>query len=150
MNWKQLNKNEKNIVIITAIFLSVIILYTFIFSPMYQRTDDLQAQINTEKNLANYLNNAKQQLASLPSYPTLTKQKAQQVINAVTKENGIKLNALIMQSNSSIVSINKIGFSKLLNLLNQFKSKNGMVVTKADIKYLATGLVSAHFTLQYP
>jgi type II secretory pathway component PulM len=55
-----------------------------------------------------------------------------------------------MQTNSSIISINKIKFSQLLELLTQLKSKHGMVATEADIKRIDSGVVNAHFTLQHP
>jgi len=150
MNWQQLNQNEKNKTMITFAILLAVGIYFFVFSPMYQRSNTLQLQLESEQGLANYLNSTKQQLALLPTHPTLTKQQAQKIIESLSKANKIKLNALIMQTNSSSISINKIEFNKLLNFLQQFKSKHGMVATEADIKRIDIGIVSAYFTLQYP
>ena len=150
MNWQQLSQNDKNKVIVTIVVVLVIALYTFAFLPMQQHSDNLQSQLQSEQELEHYLNNTKQQLTSLPSHPALTKQQAQQIIESLSSTNKIKLNALIMQTNSSIISINKIKFSQLLDLLTQLKSKHGMVATEADIKRIDSGVVNAHFTLQHP
>jgi type II secretory pathway component PulM len=150
MNWQQLSQNEKNKVTVTIVVVLVIVLYTFAFLPMQQHRDNLQSQLQSELELEHYLNNTKQQLGLLPSHPALTKQQAQQIIESLSSTNKIKLNALIMQTNSSIISINKIKFSQLLDLLTQLKSKHGMVATEADIKRIDSGVVNAHFTLQHP
>ena len=150
MNWQQLTQNDKNKAIAVLAVLLAFVLYTWVFLPTQQRNADLQTQLQSQQELTQYLSNTKQQLALLPKHPVLTKQQAQQVIESLFKANKIKLNALIMQTDGGIISINKIEFNKLLNLLEQLKLKHGMVVTKADIKRIDSGVVNAHFTLQFP
>jgi len=150
MNWQQLTQNDKNKAIAALAVLLAFVLVTWVFLPIQQRGTDLQAQLQSQQELAQYLSNTKQQLALLPNHPTLTKQQAQQVIESLFKTNKIQLNALIMQTDSSIISINKIKFSQLLELLIQLKSKHGIVATEATIKRIDSGVVNAHLTLQNP
>ena len=150
MNWQQLTQNDKNKAIAALAVLLAFVLVTWVFLPIQQRGTDLQAQLQSQQELAQHLSNTKQQLALLPNHPTLTKQQAQQVIESLFKTNKIQLNALIMQTDSSIISINKIKFSQLLELLIQLKSKHGIVATEATIKRIDSGVVNAHLTLQNP
>mgnify|MGYP002629513765 CR=1 FL=1 len=150
MNWQQLNQKDKNKLIITGALLLAIILYISTITSMRQHNNNLQEQINSEQSLSKYLNKVAQQLARLPNHPDLTKQGAQKIIESLAKENKIKLNALIMQTNSSIISINNIAFNKLLDFLKQLKTKYGIVTTQSDLKRITPGRVNANFTLQFP
>ena len=150
MNWQQLTQNDKNKAIAALAVLLAFVLITWVFLPIQQRSADLQTQLQSQQELAQYLSNTKQQLALLPNHPTLTKPQAQQIIESLFKTSKIQLNALIMQTDSSIISINKIRFSQLLELLTQLKSKHGIVTTEATINRIDSGVVNAHLTLQYP
>ena len=150
MNWQQLTQNDKNKAIAALAVLLAFVLVTWVFLPIQQRSADLQVQLQSQQGLAQYLSNTEQQLALLPNHPALTKQQAQQIIESLFKTNKIQLNALIMQTDSSIISINKIKFSQLLELLTRLKSKHGIVATEANIKRIDSGVVNAHLTLQYP
>jgi len=108
MNWQQLTQNDKNKAIAVLAVLLAFVLYTWVFLPTQQRNADLQTQLQSQQELTQYLSNTKQQLALLPKHPVLTKQQAQQVIESLFKANKIKLNALIMQTDGGIISINKI------------------------------------------
>lgn len=150
MNWQQLNQKDKNKLIIVSVLLLVVILYISSITTMRQHNNNLLEQINSEQSLSKYLNKVGRQLAQLPNHPDLTKQNAQKIIELLTIEKKIKLNALIMQTNSSIISINNIAFNKLLIFLTQLKTQHGMVVTQSDLKRITPGMVSANFTLQFP
>lgn len=149
MNWHALNSREKNSARIVLVLLAIVLLYAFIFSPIWQHNEQLQLDLDTEQSLATYLHQSKQKLASLPNYPILSKQQAERDINQIFKSQNVKLNGLIMQSKKSIVTINKVAFKKLLNSLQKLKSKYGIVVIRADIKRIKNGIVSAQLTLRY-
>jgi len=149
VNWKDLNKREQKNAIIGTALLAIFMLYMFVFAPMWQRSEQLQIELDSANELSAYLNETQQQLSSLPNHPELSKQQVQQRINATFKSQGIKLNALIMQSNESIISINQVAFKPLLNSLQQLKNKYGILTTQADIKRIRDGVVSAQITLQF-
>ncbi len=149
MNWKDLNKREQKNTIIGAALLAILMLYMFVFAPMWQRSEQLQIELDSANELSAYLNETQQHLSSLPNHPKLSKQRAQSHINAIFKTQDIKLNALIMQSNESIISINQVAFKPLLNSLQQLKNKYGILTTQADIKRIRDGVVSAQITLQF-
>ena len=96
MNWKDLNKREQKNAIIGAALLAILMLYMFVFAPMWQRSEQLQIELDSANELSAYLNETQQQLSSLPNHPELSKQQVQQRINTAFKSQGIKLNALIM------------------------------------------------------
>ncbi|MBW5291272.1 MAG: hypothetical protein Rsou_1347 [Candidatus Ruthia sp. Asou_11_S2] len=132
-----------------AVLLIIVLLYAFVFSPIWQYNEQLQLDIDTEQNLLTYLNQTKQKLASLPNHPTLSKQQAEQYINQIFKSQGIKLNRLIMQSKKSIVNINEVVFEKLLNSLQNLKSRHGIFTTQANIKRIKIGMVKVQLTLSF-
>jgi type II secretory pathway component PulM len=149
VNWKDLNKREQKNAIIGTALLAILMLYMFVFAPMWQRSEQLQIELDSANELSAYLNETQQQLSSLPNHPELSKQQVQQRINATFKSQGIKLNALIMQKDQGLVSINQTPFKPLLNSLQQLKNKYGILTTQADIKRIRDGVVSAQITLQF-
>lgn len=149
MNWQTLNTREKNSTIIAVAILVVIILYTFVFSPIWQNNQQLQLDLDAEKNLSAYLYETQQKLTALPNHPTLSQQQAQQHIKFAFRSQGTHLNGIVMQPTKSIISINKIPFQNLLNALQQLRRKHGILTTKATLIRLTPGTVSAHLTLSY-
>ncbi|NYT28114.1 type II secretion system protein GspM [Candidatus Thiodubiliella endoseptemdiera] len=149
MNWHTLNSREKNSAIIVAIIFIIALLYALVFSPIWQHNEQLQLELEAEKNLATYLQQTQQKLVSLPNYPTLSQQQAEQYINQTFKAQRVQLNGVIMQPKKSIVSINKITFKKLLNSLKTLKNKYGILTVKANIKRIKSGIVDAQLTLNF-
>ncbi len=143
-------KNDNKTTQILTGLLVLAVLYIFALNPLLNKNTHLQADLNAEKELAVYLNQTKQQLARLASYPTTSKDQAHTQITAVFQAHKIKPTSLTTRNNLTITSIKKIPFSQLLNILQQLKNQHGIVATEADIKRLDTGIVSAHLTLQIP
>lgn len=149
MNWQALNKREQQNTIIGGVLLVIFLLYMFVFSPMWQRSEQLQIDLDSANELSAYLDKTQQQFALLPNHPELSKQQAQQHINTIFKSQSITLNALVMQSSGSIISINQVSFKSLLKSLQQLRNKHGILTTQADIKRTHDGIVSAQLTLQF-
>jgi len=149
MTFRNLLKLENNTALL-AISLLIIVLYSFVFSPLLNQTKQLQNELTAERQLSTYLNQAKQQLANIPNYPALSKINAQKQINNAFQAQKIKLKSLTIQNKLGVVSINKIAFEKLLGILQQLKNQHGIVVTEALIKRIDTGVVSAQLTFQIP
>jgi type II secretory pathway component PulM len=150
MTWGNINRPENSAITLTAGILIVVVLYTLVFSPLLKDSEQIQTELNAEKELTLYLDQAEQKLSSLSKYQALSKEQAKQQTNAIFQAQSIQLNTLTMKDKSSIVSINSIAFNKLLNILQQLKDQHGIIVTKADIKRIETGVVSAQLTFQFP
>jgi type II secretory pathway component PulM len=150
MTWGNINKPENSAITLTTGILIVVALYALVFSPLLNHSEQIQDELKAEKELTLYLDQAEQKLSTLSRYQALSKEQAKQQINAIFQAQGIQLNTLNMKDKSSIVSINSIAFNQLLNILQQLKDQYGIIVTKADIKRIKTGVVSAQLTFQFP
>jgi type II secretory pathway component PulM len=150
MTWGNINKPENSAITLTTGILIVVALYALVFSPLLNHSEQIQDELKAEKELTLYLDQAEQKLSTLSRYQALSKEQAKQQINAIFQAQGIQLNTLNMKDKSSIVSINSIAFNQLLNILQQLKDQHGIIVTKADIKRIKTGVVSAQLTFQFP
>jgi len=150
MTWGNINKPENSAITLTTGILIVVALYALVFSPLLNHSEQIQDELKAEKELTLYLDQAEQKLSTLSRYQALSKEQAKQQINAIFQAQGIQLNTLSMKDKSSIVSINSIAFNQLLNILQQLKDQHGIIVTKADIKRIKTGVVSAQLTFQFP
>ena len=150
MTWGNINKPENSAITLTTGLLIVVALYALVFSPLLNHSEQIQDELKAEKELTLYLNQAEQKLSTLSRYQALSKEQAKQQIYAIFQTQGIQLNTLSMKDKSSIVSINSIAFNQLLNILQQLKDQHGIIVTKADIKRIKTGVVSAQLTFQFP
>ena len=76
MNWQALNKREQQNTIIGVVLLVIFLLYMFVFSPMWQRSEQLQIDLDSANELSAYLDKTQQQFALLPNHPELSKQQA--------------------------------------------------------------------------
>lgn len=150
MTWGNINKPENIAITLTTGILIVVALYALVFSPLLNHSEQIQDELKAEKELTLYLDQAEQKLSTLSRYQALSKEQAKQQIYAIFQTQGIQLNTLSMKDKSSIVSINSIAFNQLLNILQQLKDQHGIIVTKADIKRIKTGVVSAQLTFQFP
>lgn len=149
MNWQTLNTREKNSALAATTLLVATLLYTFVFSPIWQNNQQLQLDLQAEKNLSAYLYETQQKLTALPNHPTLSQQQAKKHIKSAFRSQGIRLNGVLMQPTKSIISINKIPFRNLLTILQKLRRKHGILTTKAIITRIKPGTVDAQLTLSY-
>lgn len=149
MNWQTLNQREKNIGIASIILLIIVVLYEFVFSPIWQQKQQLTEQLQHEQQLTDYLHQAEKKLAHSKHF-ALSKQQAEPHIISIFKQQKVKIDGLVMQNNQSIINIKKIEFSKLLSALQKLKNAHGIIPLEASIKRIDAGVVSANLILIFP
>ena len=136
-------KAENNPKIVAVGVILIIFLYAFLLAPLLEESEQIQADIISENALTQYLESAQQKLSNLSQYPSLSNEQAKEQINSIFLSREVQPKSLDISDKSNSVNINKISFALLLDILQQLKNQNGIIVTNAVIKKIEPGLVSA-------
>ena len=139
-------KAENNPKILAVSILLIIFLYIFLLAPLLAKSEQIQDDIISESELTLYLESAQQKLSNLSQYPSLSNEQFKEQINSIFLSREVQLNSLDINNKSYNANINKISFALLLDILQQLKNQNGIIVTNAVIKKIEPGLVSAQLT----
>ena len=115
-------------------------------TPLLKQNEQKQVDIEIEKELSLYLDMAQQELSSQSKFRAMSQEQASFHIESTFNEIGVKLNSLNILANTQIVNISKISFAQLLDVLQKLKNEHGVVVVKADIELIESGLVKAKLT----
>ena len=150
MTLSSIAKVENSARLLVTILLVMVVIYLAIMTPLFDQNKQLQHDINIENELSLYLDKAQQQLSIASQYPVISLEQANQIIGDTFQAQGVTLDSLNINNETSITNIKIIPFSQLLETLQQLKDQHGVVVTKAIIEIAEPGLVSAQLTFSNP
>ena len=150
MTLTSITKVENSAKLLVTILLVMVVIYLAIMTPLFDKNKQLQDDINIENELSLYLDAAQQQLSIASQYPVISLEQANQIIGDTFQAQGVTLDSLNINNETSITNIKIIPFSQLLETLQQLKDQHGVVVTKAIIEIAEPGLVSAQLTFSNP
>ena len=150
MTLTSITKVENSARLLVTILLVMVVIYLAIMTPLFDQNKQLQDDIKIENELSLYLNTAQQQLSIASQYPVISLEQANQIIGDTFQAQGVTLDSLNINNETSITNIKIIPFSQLLETLQQLKDQHGVVVTKAIIEIVEPGLVSAQLTFSNP
>tara|TARA_B110000263_G_C15242541_1_gene480075 strand:- start:465 stop:923 length:459 start_codon:yes stop_codon:yes gene_type:complete len=150
MTLTSITKVENSARLLVTILLVMVVIYLAIMTPLFDQNKQLQDDINIENELSLYLDKAQQQLSIASQYPVISLEQANQIIGDTFQAQGVTLDSLNINNETSITNIKIIAFSQLLETLQKIKDQHGVVVTKAIIEIVETGLVSAQLTFSNP
>ncbi|CAC9560667.1 hypothetical protein [uncultured Gammaproteobacteria bacterium] len=144
MNWHNLsNKKKANFLVLGAAL--VFLLFVLSIALLNSKNNALSQQLIEERALSNSL----KILQSSVIFPTLSTAKAKNIIRKTYR--AIQSKKIRTDKGKQIVFTgSKIPFFKLLKGLSALKSKYGIVVINADIKYKDNGVVDATMTFSHP
>tara|TARA_B110000090_G_scaffold171970_1_gene192300 strand:- start:305 stop:763 length:459 start_codon:yes stop_codon:yes gene_type:complete len=150
MTLTSITKVENSARLLVTILLVMVVIYLAIMTPLFDQNKQLQDDIKIENELSLYLDAAQQQLSIASQYPVISLEQANQIIGDTFQAQGVTLDSLNINNETSITNIKIIPFSQLLETLQQLKDQHGVVVTKAIIEIVEPGLVSAQLTFSNP
>ena len=150
MTLTSITKVENSARLLVTILLVMVVIYLAIMTPLFDQNKQLQDDIKIENELSLYLDTAQQQLSIASQYPVISLEQANQIIGDTFQAQGVTLDSLNINNETSITNIKIIAFSQLLETLQQLKDQHGVVVTKAIIEIVEPGLVSAQLTFSNP
>ena len=150
MTLASITKVENSARLLVTILLVMVVIYLAIMTPLFDQNKQLQDDIKIENELSLYLDIAQQQLSIASQYPVISLEQANQIIGDTFQAQGVTLDSLNINNETSITNIKIIPFSQLLETLQQLKDQHGVVVTKAIIEIAEPGLVSAQLTFSNP
>ena len=150
MTLTSITKVENSARLLVTILLLMMVIYVAIMAPLFDQNKQLQDDIKIENELSLYLDTAQQQLSIASQYPVISLEQANQIIGDTFQAQGVTLDSLNINNETSITNIKIIPFSQLLETLQQLKDQHGVVVTKAIIEIAEPGLVSAQLTFSNP
>ena len=150
MTLASITKVENSARLLVTILLVMVVIYLAIMTPLFDQNKQLQDDIKIENQLSLYLDIAQQQLSIALQYPVISLEQANQIIGDTFQAQGVTLDSLNINNETSITNIKIIPFSQLLETLQQLKDQHGVVVTKAIIEIVEPGLVSAQLTFSNP
>ena len=150
MTLTSITKVENSARLLVTILLLMVVIYLAIMTPLFNQNKQLEDDIKIENELSLYLDIAQQQLSIASQYPVISLEQANQIIGDTFKAQGVTLDSLNINNETSITNIKIIPFSQLLETLQQLKDQHGVVVTKAIIEIAEPGLVSAQLTFSNP
>ena len=150
MTLSSIAKVENSVRLLVTILLVMVVIYLAILTPLFDQNKQLQDDIKIENKLSLYLDIAQQQLSIASQYPVISLEQANQIIGDTFQAQGVTLDSLNINNETSITNIKIIPFSQLLETLQQLKDQHGVVVTKAIIEIVEPGLVSAQLTFSNP
>jgi type II secretory pathway component PulM len=150
MTLTSITKVENSARLLVTILLVMVVIYLAIMTPLFNQNKRLQDDIKIENELSLYLDTAQQQLSIASQYPVISLEQANQIIGDTFQAQGVTLDSLNINNETSITNIKIIPFSQLLETLQQLKDQHGVVVTKAIIEIVEPGLVSAQLTFSNP
>ena len=150
MTLASITKVENSARLLVTILLVMVVIYLAIMTPLFDQNKQLQDDIKIENELSLYLDTAQQQLSIASQYPVISLEQANQIIGDTFQAQGVTLDSLNINNETSITNIKIIPFSQLLETLQQLKDQHGVVVTKAIIEIAEPGLVSAQLTFSNP
>ena len=150
MTLTSITKVENSARLLVTILLLMVVIYLAIMTPLFDQNKQLQDDIKIENELSLYLDIAQQQLSIASQYPVISLEQANQIIGDTFQAQGVTLDSLNINNETSITNIKIIPFSQLLETLQQLKDQHGVVVTKAIIEIAEPGLVSAQLTFSNP
>jgi|TARA_B110000444_G_scaffold72279_1_gene67905 type II secretory pathway component PulM len=150
MTLTSITKVENSARLLVTILLVMVVIYLAIMTPLFDQNKQLQDDIKIENELSLYLDTAQQQLSIASQYPVISLEQANQIIGDTFQAQGVTLDSLNINNETSITNIKIIPFSQLLETLQQLKDQHGVVVTKAIIEIVEPGLVSAQLTFSNP
>ena len=150
MTLTSITKVENSARLLVTILLLMVVIYVAVMTPLFDQNKQLHEDIKIENELSLYLDKAQQQLSNASQYPVISLEQANQIIGDTFKAQGVTLDSLNINNETSITNIKIIPFSLLLETLQQLKDQHGVVVTKAIIEIAEPGLVSAQLTFSNP
>ncbi len=150
MTLTSITKVENSARLLVTILLLMVVIYLAIMTPLFNQNKQLEDDIKIENELSLYLDTAQQELSIASQYPVISLEQANQIIGDTFQAQGVTLDSLNINNETSITNIKIIPFSQLLETLQQLKDQYGVVVTKAIIEIVEPGLVSAQLTFSNP
>jgi type II secretory pathway component PulM len=148
MNWHNLEQKQKNWLVVAIILLVFAVLFQFVIEPIWQQKKELNSRLKDAQDTYVYLYNAGEEIAKYDNkHKFLSKSQQKQEINKIFSSYKVVVDGLVSQEHQTLIIIKTIPFKTLLTILKQLKNKYGIIVTKADIKRIKSGLVEAKLTL---
>lgn len=142
-----LTEKQKVLLYLSIALVLIIVVFSTIIYPVFDKNNKLNTQINNQKQLHTYLLDSQKSLQNNKIYANLNSNLARNIIN---KQFSNIQKSTIIRANNIILSSKKQNFAKILNAISSLKTNYGIVVVDAKIDKVASGLVDAHLTFKYP
>ncbi len=152
-----LESRERNLVIVAAIMLALVIPYQFIWKPFSESLHNTEVRVKSHRNQLAIMKQQANEISKLRGTSTIVAQPGRQflnnLINTAAKRNGLA-NALNIKADSQDnlrVSMDNVPFDNVMNWLDQLISRNGIIVNKLNVdRQPAVGRVNISVYLEAP
>ncbi len=152
-----LESRERNLVIIAAILIALVIPYQFIWKPFSESLDNMDVRVKSQRNQLVTMQHQASEIRKLRGSGTITAQPGRQflsnLINTAAKRNGLAnaLNVKADSENNLRVSMDNVPFDNVMNWLDQLISRSGIIVSKLTVDRLqAVGRVNVTVYMEAP
>lgn len=143
----KLTPKHKNFIIIATMLVLIIIFYVAVAQPIFSKNHNLQNKINNELKLSTYLQKSSYKLSSNQIFSKLKGVAAKNIINSNFRN--IKSSIIIKNKKITLIAKSQ-NFNKIIRNINNLKNKYGIVVVKANITKVISGLVDVDLTFKHP
>jgi len=155
--YNNLEQREKNLVIVAALMLAILIPYQFIWKPFVTSYDDTSIRLQAQKKQFFKMQQQAQQIRQLRGAGSLQAPSGRQflsnAINTAARQNGLAsaLNIKSDSNNNLRVSLDNVPFDNVMNWLDQLIVRNGVIVNKFTVDRQPTvGRVNVSVYLDSP
>ncbi len=139
-----LESRERNLIIVAAILLALVIPYQFAWKPFSESLDNMNARVSSQRSQLATMQYQALEIQKLRGAGTIVAQPGKQflnnLINTAAKKNGLAntLNIKSDSENSLRVSMDNVPFDNVMNWLDQLISGSGIIVSKLTVDRLPT------------
>lgn len=157
LKFKRLQKREQNMVLGSAAFIFIMLLYLLIWEPVFTALESEITKNQNQKTILSWMQNAEKQVASIRSdnnyMPTANSaQSLSSLVNKTAVSTGIRsaISKTKSAKNQSLkVKFNSVEFDRLTQWLGKLQSSYGIRAKLITINHTDTsGLVSCQVTLE--
>jgi type II secretory pathway component PulM len=147
-NWfLQKNDSDQKIIIMLAIFSSLLLLYTFLYLPIKRQNAQLQTSIADIENEITSMQNMAQQVArfstNMPKAMTMDESQLMIVIEQIAKQQQIALTSIKSQSNNKVlVALNAVSFNAAMRWLDTLQTQHHISISHLTVEAEKNGLTN--------
>ncbi len=152
-----LELRERNLVIVAAVLLALVIPYQFIWKPFSESLDNMNVRVKSQRNQLATMQYQALEIRKLRGAGTIVAQPGKQflnnLINTAAKRNDLAntLNIKSDSENNLRVSMDNVPFDNVMNWLDQLISGSGIMVSKLTVDRLPTvGRVNVTVYMETP
>ncbi len=139
-----LESRERNLVIVAAVLLALVIPYQFAWKPFSASLDNMNMRVKSQRNQFLTMQVQATEIRKLRGSGAMVAQPGKQflnnLINTAAKRNGLAnaLNIKADSENNLRVSMDNVPFDNVINWLDQLITKSGVIVNKLTVDRMPT------------